>query len=66
MMSDLGRMIDIIEDHSSLELGLRIISDAKDLKKLPPYGSLPTFHDSVTEELFVNVLEAVVGERYPD
>lgn len=66
MMSDLGRMIDIIEDRSSLELGLRMILDAKALKKLPPYGSLPTFHDSFTEDLFLNVLEAVVGERYHD
>lgn len=66
MMSDLGRMIDIIEDRSSLELGLRMILDANALKKLPPYGSLPTFSDSVTEELFVSVLEAVVGERYPN
>lgn len=66
MMSDLGWMIDIIEDRSSLELGLRMILDAKALNKLPPYGSLPTFSDSVTEELFVSVLEAVVGERYPD
>lgn len=66
MMSDLGRMIDIIEDRSALELGLRMILDAKASKKLPPYGSLPTFNDSGTEDLFLSVLESVVGERYPD
>lgn len=63
-MKDSERLIEIIEDHNSMELGLRMIMEAMAKKELPNEGSLPCFNDSIIEENFISILEGVTGKRY--
>ncbi len=57
-------VVDIIEDHVSVENALRMILYAAESKSLPHEGILPAFHDSCLEDLVVNVLQKVTGKKY--
>ena len=59
-----SKLIEIIEDRVALEMGMRIIMSAIETKKLPDEALLPTFHDGMEEELFIDILEKIVGENY--
>lgn len=63
-MSD--KLIEIVQDHTSLVQALRIILEAAETKKLPPYAALPTFNDSILDDQVRNAIELITGEKYPD
>ena len=62
-MSD--KLIEIVQDHTSLVQTLRLILEAAETKKLPPYAALPTFNDSILDDQVRNVLEFITGDKYP-
>ena len=62
-MSD--KLIEIVQDHTSLVQALRLILEAAETKKLPPYGVLPTFNDSLLDDQVRTALELITGEKYP-
>jgi hypothetical protein len=62
-MSD--KLIEIVQDHTSLVQALQFILEAAETKKLPPYGILPTFNDDLLEDQVRITLELVTGEKYP-
>lgn len=62
-MSD--RLLDVVQDHTSLVQALRFILEAAETKKLPPYGVLPTFNDSLLDDQVRIALELITGEKYP-
>lgn len=61
-MSD--REIEIIQDHTSYEIGVRMILEAAQTHELPSEGILPIFHDSVASEDVKTALELVTGKKY--
>ena len=62
-MSD--KLIDIVQDHTSLVQALRLILDAAETKKLPPYATIPTFNDSILDDQVRTALEFITGDKYP-
>ena len=62
-MSD--KLIDIVQDHTSLVQALRLILEAAETKKLPPYATIPTFNDSILDDQVRTALELITGEKYP-
>lgn len=64
MISNTDRLIEIIEDHHSYELAMRIVLQAAETHELPPEGVLPTFNDSLASDTFISLLERVTGKRY--
>lgn len=62
-MSD--KLIEIVQDHTSLVQALQFILEAAETKKLPPYGILPTFKNDLLEDQVRITLELVTGEKYP-
>lgn len=62
-MSD--KLIEIVQDHTSLLQALRIILEAAETKKLPPYAALPTFNDSILDDQVRTALEFITGDKYP-
>lgn len=64
MISNTDRLIEIIEDHNSYELAMRIVLQAAETHELPPEGVLPTFNDSLASDTFISLLERVTGKRY--
>lgn len=62
-MSD--KLIEIVQDHTSLVQALRIILDAAETKKMPPYAALPTFNDSILDDQVRTALEFITGDKYP-
>ena len=62
-MSD--KLIEIVQDHTSLVQALRIILDAAETKKLPSYATIPTFNDSILDDQVRTALEFITGEKYP-
>lgn len=63
-MSD--KLLEVVQDHTSLVLALQFILVAAETKKLPPYGVLPTFNDDMLEDRIRKTLELITGEKYPD
>lgn len=63
-MSD--KLIEIVQDHTSLVQALRIILEAAETKKLPQYAALPTFNDSILDDQVRTALEFITGDKYPD
>ena len=61
-MSD--NLIEIVQDHTSLVQALRLILDASETKKLPPYATLPTFNDSILDDQVITALEFITGDKY--
>lgn len=64
MISNTDRLIEIIEDHNSMELALRMIMSAAETKELPDEGILPCFNDCLIEEDVKTILEMVTGKKY--
>ena len=62
-MSD--KLIEIVQDHTSLVQALRLILDAAETKKLPSYATIPTFNDSILDDQVRTVLEFITGDKYP-
>ena len=61
-MSD--KLIEIVQDHTSLVQALRLILEAAETKKLPSAGIIPEFNDSYLADEFQKTLEMVAGEEY--
>lgn len=64
MGDKIDRLIEIIEDRTSMELALRMIMEALETKELPNEGSLPCFNDEIVEENFITILEKATGKEY--
>lgn len=63
-MSD--KLLEVVQDHTSLVQALQFILEAAETKKLPPYSILPTFNDDMLEDQVRIALELITGEKYPD
>ena len=63
-MSD--RLLEVVQDDTSLVHALQFILEAAETKKLPSYGVLPTFNDDMLEDRIRKTLELITGEKYPD
>ena len=61
-MSD--KLLEVVQDHTSLIIALQFILEAAETKKLPPYGLLPTFNDSFLDDRLRIALELITGEKY--
>ena len=62
-MSD--KLIEIVQDHTSLVQALRLILEAAETKELPQYATIPTFNDSILDDQVRIALESITGEKYP-
>ncbi len=62
-MSD--KLLEAVQDHTSLVQALQFILEAAETKKLPPYGVLPVFNDDLLNDRLKGILELVTGEKYP-
>ena len=62
-MSD--KLLEIAQDHSSLVQALRLILEAAETKKLPPYATIPTFNDSILDDQVRTAIEFITGDKYP-
>lgn len=63
-MSD--KLIEVVQDHTSLVQALQFVLEAAETKKLPPYGILPVFNDDLLDDQVITALELITGEKYPD
>lgn len=63
-MSD--KLLEVVQDHTSLVQALQFVLKAAETKKLPPYGVLPTFNDPLLDDQVITALELITGEKYPD
>lgn len=61
-MSD--KLLEVVQDHTSLVQALRLILEAAETKKLPPYAALPTFNDSILDNQVIAALEFITGDKY--
>ena len=66
MISNTDRLIEIIEDHASYEIALRMIIEAAETRELPREGILPIFNDSMASEGVKTALELVAGKKYEE
>lgn len=62
-MSD--KLLEVVQDHTSLVQALQFVLEAAETKKLPPYGVLPTFNDPLLDDQVITALELITGEKYP-
>lgn len=62
-MSD--KLLEVVQDHTSLVQALRLILEAAETNKLPPYAALPTFNDSILDDQVRTALELITGDKYP-
>lgn len=62
-MSD--KLLEVVQDHTSLVQALRLILEAAETKKLPPYTALPTFNDSILDDQVRTAIEFITGDKYP-
>lgn len=63
-MSD--KLLEVVQDHTSLVQALQFVLEAAETKKLPPYCVLPTFNDPLLDDQVITALELITGEKYPD
>lgn len=63
-MSD--KLLEVVQDHTSLVQALQFVLEAAETKKMPPYGVLPTFNDPFLDDQVITALELITGEKYPD
>lgn len=61
-MSD--KLLEVVQDHTSLVQALQFILEAAETKKLPPYDVLPVFNDYLLNDRLKGILELVTGEKY--
>lgn len=64
MMND--TLVEIIQDHTSMEIAIRMIMEALETKRLPPQGIVPCFNDSLLSDEITRCLELASGQRYDD
>lgn len=57
-------LIGIIQDHTSMEIAIRMILEALETKKLPPQGIIPCFNDSLLSDEITSCLELASGQKY--
>ena len=57
------KMIEIVEDYTSLVIALRMILEAAETKKMPPIGIVPTFNDSLIEDQVMAIFGLISGEK---
>lgn len=57
-------LIEIIQDHTSMEIGIRMILETLETKKLPPQGIIPCFNDSLIDDDVMKCLELASGQKY--
>lgn len=63
-MSD--KLLEVVQDHTSLVQALQFVLEAAETKKLPSYGILHTFNDPLLDDQVITALELITGEKYPD
>jgi hypothetical protein len=63
-MSD--KLLEVVQDHTSLVQALQFVLEAAETKKLPSYGILPMFNDPLLDDQVITALELITGEKYPD
>jgi len=61
-MSD--KLLEVVQDHTSLVIALRFIWEAAETKKLPSEATLPVFNDDFLDDQLKDILELVTGEKY--
>lgn len=61
-MSD--KLLEVVQDHTSLVQALQFILEAAETKKLPPESLLPIFNDSFLEDQLIDILALVTGKEY--
>lgn len=61
-MSD--KLLEVVQDHTSLVQALQFILEAAETKKLPSYGVLPAFNDDLLNDQVRIALELITGEKY--
>ena len=59
-----NKLIEIIQDHTSMEIALRMILEALETKNLPSEGILPVFNDSLLSDEVSECLELATGQKY--
>ena len=62
-MSD--KLLEVVQDHTSLVIALQFILEAAETKKLPTYCVLPVFNDDLLNDQVRIALELITGEKYP-
>ena len=62
-MSD--KLLEVVQDHTSLVIALQFILEAAETNKLPTYGVLPVFNDDLLNDQVRIALELITGEKYP-
>ena len=61
----IDKLLELVQDHTSLVIALQFILEAAETKKLPPYGVLPVFNDDLLNDQVRIALELITGEKYP-
>lgn len=61
-MSD--KLLEVVQDHTSLVIALQFILEAAETKELPSYGLIPSFNDSFIEDQVFAILELITGKKY--
>ena len=61
----IDKLLEVVQDHTSLVIALQFILEAAETKKLPPYGVLPVFNDDLINDQVRIALELITGEKYP-
>lgn len=61
-MSD--KLLEVVQDHTSLEFALQLIWEAAETKKLPSEAILPVFNDELLDERVKSILELVTNKTY--
>lgn len=61
-MSD--KLLEVVQDHTSLVQALQFILEAAETKKLPSYGLIPSFNNSFIEDQVFAILELITGKKY--
>lgn len=57
-------IVEIIQDHTSMEIGIRMILEALKTNSLPTLNTLPAFNDGYIEENVIACIELASGKRY--
>ena len=58
------RLINIIEDATSMRTAIRMVLETIETKTLPPYSSVPCFNDPYISEDIFSFLEQASGQKY--
>ena len=57
------KMIEIVEDYTSIVIALRMILETAETKKMPPIGIVPTSNDSLIEDQVMAIFGLISGEK---